>query len=76
MDSGTAYDVDDDVQLVCKYLRAYDSKKIDRQYQEGGKLVKFSEDSRISDEACHKLLQKHMPKHIASTKIMQKLFIK
>ncbi len=70
------YAVDADVQLVCKYLQAYKIKKIDRLYKEGCQLVKFSNDVDLSDDECHRLLQEHMPKHIASTKITQQLFIR
>lgn len=73
------YTVDSDVQLVCKYLQAYklgSPKKIDRLYLEGRQLVKFSTDFDLSDEECHSLLQEYMPKHIASTKITQQLFIR
>ena len=31
----TRYSVDEDVQLVCKYLRALSNGKIDRLYREG-----------------------------------------
>lgn len=71
--------MDSDVQLVCKYLRAYKMgtpKRIDRQYRECGQLVKFSTDSDLSDEECHEMLQHHMPRHISSTKITQQLFIR
>ncbi len=34
IDTNRDYSIDDDVQLVCKYLKAYDSKKIDRLYKE------------------------------------------
>lgn len=35
VEASTEYTVDADVQLVCKYLRAYDEPKINRMYQEG-----------------------------------------
>lgn len=35
VDASTKYTVDADVQLVCKYLRAYDEPTINRMYQEG-----------------------------------------
>ena len=34
IDSNCEYSIDDDVQLVCQYLKAYDSKKIDTLYKE------------------------------------------
>lgn len=76
IDPDAPYDVDSDVQLVCKYLQAYKRGKIDRQYQEHGRLVKFSLDDDLSDEACHGLLKEYMPKHVAQTKLTQKLYIK
>ena len=76
IDPGAPYDVNSDVQLVCKYLQAYKKGKIDRQYQEHGPLVKFSRDDKLSDKACHELLKEYMPEHVAQTKLTQKLFIK
>ena len=35
IDSTCDYSIDDDVQLVCKYLKAYESKKINTLYKEG-----------------------------------------
>ena len=29
------FDITDDVQLVCKYLKAYETKRIDKLYKEG-----------------------------------------
>ena len=70
--------IDQDVQLVCKYLRAYKqgSRGIDREYREGSRLVKFSTDSDLSEDECHVLLHEYMPKHIRSSKITQQLFIR
>lgn len=76
------FTVDADVQLVCKYLRAYkmglagSARGIDREFREGGPPVKFSTEGNLSDEDCHKLLQDFMPKHIIPTKITQQLFIR
>ena len=76
------YTVDEDAQLVCKYLRAFKTKTkdgswaIDRLFREGHNIVKFSKDPVLSEEECHKLLYQCMPKHIASTKITQRLFIR
>lgn len=76
------FTVDNDVQLVCKYLRAYKAslvgnpRGINREYKEGGLLVKFSLEPNLSDEDCHRLLQEYMPKHITPTKITQQLFIR
>ena len=78
--SDTPYKVDDEVQLVCKYLRAYKEERIDQMFSERGKYanipVKFSTDPDLQDKECHDLLEKYMPEHIASTKITQQLFIK
>ena len=74
-----AYSVNEDVQLVCKYLKAHKTggtKGIDKLYREGGQLVKFSLDPELSEEECQSLLQKYMSEHIKKTKITQRLFIK
>ena len=34
IESDSSYDIDDDVQLICKYLRAYDTGEINRLYRE------------------------------------------
>ena len=74
------YTVDDDVQLVCKYLRAYKAGNselsIDKLYKEGGPLVKFSLEPDLTEENCYKLLKEFMPDHIVATKITQQLFIR
>ena len=77
----TPFTVDSNVQLVCKYLLAYNLKDtkqrgIDRLYKEGHAPVKFSTDRDLSKDVCHALLHQHMPKHIASCKITQQLFIR
>lgn len=79
IDPDIPYVVDSDVQLVCKYLLAYDNKGdkkkgINRLYKEGGQEIKFSKDPDLTDEKCHKLLQKYMPP--TNCKVKQKLFIK
>lgn len=78
IDSNILYDVDEDVQLVCKYLQAYDQRRINKTYddRQPNQLVKFSTDPDLPDEDCHKLLQKYMEIHVASTKITQQLFIR
>lgn len=78
--SDIRFTVDNDVQLVCKYLHAYKmvgnrNKGIDRLYREGKSKVQFSQQPNLSDEKCHELLQEFMPKHI-KTKTTQKLFIR
>ena len=77
----TPYTIDKDAQLVCKYLRAYTEgspKMINRKYNENEpkKLVKFSTDPDLPKETCHRILQEHVPRHMASSKITQQLFIR
>jgi hypothetical protein len=78
----TPYTVDDDVQLVCKYLNAYwlfAEKKgtgINRLHREGKNPVKFSADPSLSHKECHKLLEKSWTDFVEVPKVMQKLFIK
>ena len=40
IDTNAQYTVDADVQLVCKYLKAYKSKRINKMYIEGKYLCK------------------------------------
>ena len=77
--------VDADVQLVCKYLRAYKRKaehdginKFCIEDSKGNVLskVKFSEDTDLSEAECHDLLKDYMPKHVVPTKITQQLYIR
>ena len=76
------FSIDNDVQLVCKYLQAYKTKDrrqqrmIDRLYKEGHNPVKFSTDPDLTDEICHSLLQEYMPEHITGCKITQQLFVR
>ena len=78
IDPDTPYAVDNDVQLVCKYLMQYDirgvNKGINRLYKEGGREIKFSKDLDLTHEKCHELLQKYMPP--TNCKVKQQLFIK
>ena len=82
VDCNVAFTVDSDVQLVCKYLRAHTTKmsgkffEIDKLYKDKGPPVKFSSNPHLSNNECHKLLLKFMPKHVAESKIMQQLFIR
>ena len=70
------FSVDSDVQLVCKYLRAYKTGKIDELYSQ--REIKFSNDRDLSDEECQALLKEYMPKHrqLTPTKITQQLFVR
>lgn len=72
------YTVDDDVQLVCKYLQAYRVGKIDRIYYDDEKCQenRFSKDPILDNKDCHRLLQEYMPEHVLATKITQRLFIR
>ena len=85
IDATVPYCVDSDVQLVCKYLRAYKLREnlitgIDRMYEDtgklAGKLVRFSRDDDLPDKECYDLLHEFMPKHVIQSKITQHLFIK
>ena len=89
IDATAPYFVDSDVQLVCKYLRAYKSRDnlitgIDRMYEDRGKQkgkrVKFSQDKNLPNMECNELLQefmqKFMPQHVLQSKITQRLFIR
>lgn len=77
IDHSIPYDVDEDVQLVCKYLRAYDTKEIDRLCDEDDNIpVKFSMDPELSDSKCHELLDKYMTNSIQDSKITQQLFVR
>jgi hypothetical protein len=70
------YCIDDNVQLVCKYLRSYEKGTIDSLHdRQGDDPIKFSTDPRVPDTECKRLLQKYMSDHVKSTKITQKLFI-
>jgi hypothetical protein len=81
VESAIPYDVDNDVQLVCKYLQAYEKNKIDTLYVEkrgrrSDRPVKFGIDPDLPERRCHDLLQNNMPKHITSSKIIQQLFVR
>ncbi|XP_019859705.1 PREDICTED: uncharacterized protein LOC109587936, partial [Amphimedon queenslandica] len=86
IDSSLHYEIDDDVQLVCKYLKAYKYEQENPGTREGiNKLfndliqipVKFSTEADFDDpKECLSLLYKYMPDYIAERKISQKLFIK
>lgn len=77
IDSNVPYDVNSDVQLVCKYLHAYKTRNIDCLYNERSqKEVKFSQSGNLSTSMCNSLLSMYMPDHIANSKITQHLFIR
>jgi hypothetical protein len=82
------YNVDSDVQLVCKYLRAYKMEGdtthgINKLHPRGlpGDLerllkpIKFSVVPDLCDKECHRLLNKYMPDSVKKSKMQQKLFI-
>ena len=76
IDPGDGYCIDEDVQLVCKYLRSYESGEINSVCTYGSEgMIKFSTDSSLSDTECKRLLQKYMSDHAKETKLTQKLFI-
>ena len=76
IDPDIPYDIDSDVQLVCKYLRAYKTGAIDQMYYIKRSEISFGNESDLEEEECHQLLRDSMPSHICSSKITQKLFIK
>ena len=82
---------DPDVQLVCKYLRAYEiggKKGIDRLYKDAtpgiffiadkkkSHEVKFSTDTDLPSEECKRLLMKYMPPSVRQTITSQLLFLR
>ncbi|XP_065842574.1 uncharacterized protein [Oscarella lobularis] len=69
------FDLNDDVQLVCKYLKVYASGDIDRRLQNNMGEVKFSEDPPVPPTECYSLLENHSTKEIKEQKITQHLFI-
>ena len=79
--SDVAFTVDRDVQLVCKYLRAYNATLdgsnpgIDKLYS-GGEPIKFSKEPNPTAEECNRLLKQFMQKHVSATKVTQLLFIR
>ena len=69
-------DITDDMQLVCKYLKALKNPKhINRLYRRN-RQVKFSTDPDLDYQTCHQLLQEAMEDHVRKNKIMQELFVK
>ncbi len=81
------FDVNDDVQLVCKYLNAYNKGEIDRLYLEPierlknklpkPRIIKFSEDPNLNDTDCQKFLNDYIvSKSIRKSKATQQLFVK
>ncbi|XP_065828093.1 uncharacterized protein [Oscarella lobularis] len=87
VDPDERFDLNDDVQVVCKYLNAYDEtdrkgkKKIDTliRFKVNPKLevpIKFAAGPDLPDEECHRLLDKYMPEHVKERKVMQHLFVK
>ena len=71
-----SYDIDDDVQLVCKYLNAFDIGRINTLCEGEGPPVKFSLDKDLSKQTCDKLLKKYMPGNSELSKLSQKVFIR
>ncbi|KAI6653840.1 hypothetical protein LOD99_3342 [Oopsacas minuta] len=77
------YEIDQDVQLICKYLQAYTdylnkkSRGINRLYDEKKhSRVIFSTDPNLCDDQCYRLLDKYMEPHVKVRKILQKLFVR
>jgi hypothetical protein len=81
IDQKTKYTIDADVQLVCKYLNAYQTYKKNgrggiNQLYNGGDIVKFSTQPDLSHQKCYELLTKSWSKFSEVSKVRQKLFIK
>ena len=87
IEANNPYQIDKEVQLVCKYLRAneeYRNRKgrnfqvgINALYQEAsGSPVKFGNKPAVPEAECYTLLNKYMVADVQSKKILQKLFIK
>ena len=74
------YTIDPDVQLVCKYLNAYECREdarrgIDKLYLfDICPPVKFSEDNDLLESTCQELLDKYGK--IAESKVLKKLYIR
>ena len=87
IEANKPYLIDNEVQLVCKYLRAMEEFRnrkgkdsqvgINALYQEGsGSPMKVGNKSPVPDRECYTLLSKYMVTDVQSKKILQKLFIK
>ncbi|XP_065839047.1 uncharacterized protein [Oscarella lobularis] len=88
--SDAPFDIDSSVQLVCKYLKAYDNgsidklakakkrflKKLRRAKSEEMEIVKFSVEKDLCDDECYHLLDRYMPEHAKQRKVSQVLFVK
>ena len=83
------YEIDKDVQLICKYLKAYydfeatkDKDKgrnrgINRLYDEKKRIpVRFSTEKDLNEQECSFLLGNYMKEHVQTRKILQKLFVR
>ena len=77
------FEIDEDVQLICKYLQAYTEfldkkgKGINRLYDERKSArVIFSTQPNLPPEECHRLLNRYMEGHVKVRKILQKLFVR
>ena len=69
-------DVDNDTQLVCKYLKALEHKNRINKLYLSGKEVKFSLELDLDVDECHRLLVSKMGDHVKNRKIGQQLFVK
>ena len=74
------FEIDNDVQLVCKYLKAFTEEgrrgilKIDQlaRHDKPNKIA----GSDLPASECRELLDDHMPEHVKERKVMQHLFVK
>ena len=82
--SSIPYAVDNEVQLVCRYLNALKTKKVAKkgEHNLGGvwlpyqQQIYLSSDTTLVDFKCHTLLEAYIPENMKSNKFLQKLFIK
>lgn len=69
-------DLDDDTQLVCKYLRAYHAGNLNRTYSNVKKKpVSIASDPPVPSEECEALLREYMPPDVRERKLTQHLFV-
>ena len=89
IEANKPYLIDEEVQLVCKYLRAFEeymTRKpgpkfaqcgINTLYQEGSRApIQFGRHTEVPDAQCYTLLNKYMIAEVQPKKVLQKLFIK
>ena len=70
------FEINEEAQFVCKYLKAYQNGTIDEVCTEKRPIVKFSRNEDLQRSECHGLFKQYMPEWVLKSKITQKLFIK